>query len=152
MNIKLKSVQYLDEDWTFDGKRNVTIKNADGKGIPFRRWTRLRWRSRNHRASSLCFLLGKTSTTSHLQLLSFGVCMHIDECPLSSFCYAEYCTVSCGFDVGNRHHNADGAASVVDTLYDFFRTRLGQHVVSLNPVTGRPRQFFSSSDKGTEVN
>ena len=57
-----------------------------------------------------------------------------------------------GFDTGNRHHNAYAAANVVDTFYDFFRTRLGQHVASLNSVTGRPRQFFSSADKGTELN
>ena len=152
-NIKFKSVQYLDKDWTVNGKK----LRHDRK----RQWER----HTNSKMHKIAMEIEKSKSIKSMfshgaqraQQVTFNFFRLAYACILMYVPYRRFVMLNaalslCGFDIGNRHHNADAAASVVDTFYDFFRTRLGQHVASLNPVTGRPRQFFSSADKGTEVN
>ena len=58
----------------------------------------------------------------------------------------------CGFPIGNQHHSGAGAAACRDTMYDVGLKKLKQFIVSFNPCTLRPRRFFTTADKGTEVN
>ena len=58
----------------------------------------------------------------------------------------------CGYPIGNQHHSADAAAACRDTMYDVELNKLQQFIVSSNPCTLRPRRFFTTADKGTEVN
>jgi len=58
----------------------------------------------------------------------------------------------CKFNIGNSFHNEYAAAKVFDCFFDYFWGRLSRYVCSVNPCTGRPRQIFTSADKGTSLN
>ena len=149
----IKSAPYFDEDWTVSGKRLRDDRKRQWDRHTNSKMHKLAMEIEKSRSIKSMISAGahraKQVTYNFFRLAYACVLMYV---PYRRFVLLNAALSLCGFETGNRHHNADAAASVVDTFYDFFRTRLGQHVASLNSVTGRPRQFFSSADKGTELN
>ena len=58
----------------------------------------------------------------------------------------------CDYPIGNKLHGKDATPDARDCMYDVNFEKLKIFMSSPNPCTNRPRDFFTTADKGTEVN
>ena len=58
----------------------------------------------------------------------------------------------CEYPIGNMHHQEWSTASAQDAMYDTLFRKVQKFMATNNPCTNRPRQFFTTADKGTELN
>lgn len=150
---QIKNVPYFDADWSSHGKKLTSDRE--------RQWDR-HVKSRMHKASvkiqnsrsigSMFTIEAQKIKAATFNFFRTAYALILAYVPYGQFTLINVALSLCGFQIGNQHHNEFAAAYAVDTFYDIFYRKLSSYVCSMNPCTGRPRQIWTSADKGTEVN
>ena len=150
---QIKNVPYFDGDWSSHGKKLTTNRE--------RQWDR-HVKSHMHKAAvdiqksrkfgSMFTREAQKIKSITLNFFRTAYALVLAYVPYRQFRLIHAALSLCGFPIGNQNHTRFAAAFAVDTFYDVFFRKLSKFVCSMNPCTGRPRQIWTSADKGTEIN